>query len=420
MATIKNRIYCNQCQKSKFLFESEAKANNFLKFNHEAIKERNGNGKAPIKSYYCTSCCGWHVTSKGYETTEFNIEPIADSASLEKKRKKELKYQEEREKEAEIKELYSRVEKELDSIEPLIQNLEFEKAKMKLLYLKNSEMPKYAQVYICNNKRFVINNRIESYLVILECYVEKFSDCIEADRLIIKLENDMDVAETLMDIGDFADAKVKNIYINDILKLLKDKIIYKEERDALQIRVESLFTQLTRQQFKEKPVLDRILTLEQLIKNQELIPTLTIKEADEDNALELVQFQMEMAYETEKVVLDFDDVEDGVMGVLCDKDKGTYIIAKKSNVIVGCLMLTKEWSDWNNSWYLWIQSVYVKPNYRRQGVYSFMYSKVKDIARKMGSHAIRLYVDSNNKSAQQVYVNLGMKESHYLLFEEEL
>ncbi len=43
------------------LFESKAKADNFLRYNREIILEENG--KAPIRSYYCEFCCGYHVTS---------------------------------------------------------------------------------------------------------------------------------------------------------------------------------------------------------------------------------------------------------------------------------------------------------------------------------------------------------------------
>lgn len=43
------------------LFESEQKADNFIRFNAEAVAE--ATGKAPVRSYYCALCCGWHVTS---------------------------------------------------------------------------------------------------------------------------------------------------------------------------------------------------------------------------------------------------------------------------------------------------------------------------------------------------------------------
>lgn len=62
MKPTKSRVYCKDCGKSKILFESEKKADNFIKFNAAEILEETG--KAPIRSYYCIACAGWHVTSK--------------------------------------------------------------------------------------------------------------------------------------------------------------------------------------------------------------------------------------------------------------------------------------------------------------------------------------------------------------------
>ena len=36
--------------------------------------------------------------------------------------------------------------------------------------------------------------------------------------------------------------------------------------------------------------------------------------------------------------------------------------------LVASLMITREWSDWYNGWYWWSQSVYVVPEYRREGM----------------------------------------------------
>lgn len=55
-------IHCPQCRKEKLQFESEEKANRYIEYNADRIK--NQKGKAPIRSYYCTTCCCWHVTSK--------------------------------------------------------------------------------------------------------------------------------------------------------------------------------------------------------------------------------------------------------------------------------------------------------------------------------------------------------------------
>lgn len=57
----KNHVFCRACNRPKMLFESQAKADNFIKFNRDEIKS--SNGKAPERSYFCAFCGGWHVTS---------------------------------------------------------------------------------------------------------------------------------------------------------------------------------------------------------------------------------------------------------------------------------------------------------------------------------------------------------------------
>lgn len=134
----------------------------------------------------------------------------------------------------------------------------------------------------------------------------------------------------------------------------------------------------------------------------------------------IVQFQADMAMESEGCVLDKEKVTKGVTSAILDDSKGVYWVAKFEKRPIGSLMLTREWSDWNNEWYWWIQSVYVIPEFRRKGVYKAMYQNVKDAAKANNVSQIRLYVDKTNVSAQKVYQNLGMQESHYLMFEENL
>ena len=46
-----------------------------------------------------------------------------------------------------------------------------------------------------------------------------------------------------------------------------------------------------------------------------------------------------------------------------------------------------------------------------------MFDFAKAIAQSVGAGALRLYVDRNNFNAQKVYQSLGMRESHYLMYE---
>lgn len=134
----------------------------------------------------------------------------------------------------------------------------------------------------------------------------------------------------------------------------------------------------------------------------------------------IVQFQTDMAMESEGCVLDKEKVTKGVTAAMLDDSKGIYWVAKFEGRNIGSLMITREWSDWNNEWYWWIQSVYIIPEFRKQGVYKDMYLKVKDAAKENNVSQIRLYVDNTNLSAQKVYKKLGMHESHYLMYEENL
>ena len=61
MKPTNNRVYCIGCKRPKMLFETQTKADNFIKFNRDEIAS--SSEKVPTRSYYCSFCCGWHVTS---------------------------------------------------------------------------------------------------------------------------------------------------------------------------------------------------------------------------------------------------------------------------------------------------------------------------------------------------------------------
>ena len=132
----------------------------------------------------------------------------------------------------------------------------------------------------------------------------------------------------------------------------------------------------------------------------------------------IVRFQLAMAKESEGTELDYETVREGVKAGIADDSKATYLVARNENgEVLGSLMLTTEWSDWNNCNYYWTQSVYVRPESRHQGVFKELFDFAKTIAQSEGADALRLYVDRNNFNAQKVYQSLGMRESHYLLYE---
>lgn len=134
----------------------------------------------------------------------------------------------------------------------------------------------------------------------------------------------------------------------------------------------------------------------------------------------IAQFQVDMAMESEGTTLDRQTVLRGVTEAMNDRNRGLYLVAHKESEVVGSLMITREWSDWNAQWYWWVQSVYVAPAHRGKGLFCAMYAKVKELASSEGIEQVRLYVDKSNRVAQEVYRKVGMEECHYLMYEEVL
>lgn len=62
MKPSKSKVFCRDSGKPKILFETEKKADNFIKFNAEEIESESG--YCPVRSYFCIYCGGYHVTSK--------------------------------------------------------------------------------------------------------------------------------------------------------------------------------------------------------------------------------------------------------------------------------------------------------------------------------------------------------------------
>lgn len=132
----------------------------------------------------------------------------------------------------------------------------------------------------------------------------------------------------------------------------------------------------------------------------------------------IAAFNQAMALETEHKSLDPAVVGAGVLAVLDDDRRGFYLVAERAGVVVGCLMVTYEWSDWRNADFWWIQSVYVRPDSRRQGVYATLYREIERQARAAGACGLRLYVENDNQTATATYQRLGMTDAHYRVMEQ--
>ncbi len=126
-----------------------------------------------------------------------------------------------------------------------------------------------------------------------------------------------------------------------------------------------------------------------------------------------------MAWETEQKELAEHTIYRGVQRLMEKPEYGFYLIAETDSAIAGTLMVTTEWSDWRDGLFWWVQSVYVAPDFRRQGVYTALYNKVRALAATNPDVCgFRLYVEKENQTAQFTYEALGMTATDYLLYEE--
>lgn len=144
-----------------------------------------------------------------------------------------------------------------------------------------------------------------------------------------------------------------------------------------------------------------------------------IEKANHTDAEKIAQFQIAMALETENLRLNPEVVANGVNHIFNEPSRGFYLIARNEKRIpIGSLLILKEWSDWRNADVWWIHSVYIEPTYRRQGLFTKMFTLIEKLARESGVRGLRLYVDKNNINAISIYSKLNMTSEHYQLFEK--
>jgi ribosomal protein S18 acetylase RimI-like enzyme len=145
---------------------------------------------------------------------------------------------------------------------------------------------------------------------------------------------------------------------------------------------------------------------------------MSIRAARAEDAAVVAEFNAAMALETEHKRLDAGTLRAGVEHAIANPEVARYFLAEAGGAVVGQLMVTMEWSDWRNGTFWWIQSVYVRPEFRSRGVFKALYRHVERLAREgRDVRGLRLYVERENAPAQEVYRRLGMRDAGYLVYE---
>lgn len=145
---------------------------------------------------------------------------------------------------------------------------------------------------------------------------------------------------------------------------------------------------------------------------------MTIRPATPADAPILAEFNCRLARETENRELDRPTIEAGVRALLADAAKGRYFVAEADGEVIGQVMHTYEWSDWRNGNFWWLQSVYVRSDWRGRGVFRALFEHLSRLAgQEAGVCGLRLYVEHANAEAKEVYRRLGLSPAGYEILE---
>ena len=124
-----------------------------------------------------------------------------------------------------------------------------------------------------------------------------------------------------------------------------------------------------------------------------------------------------LAFESENKSIYFSTFYKGVKNIIDDKAKGFYLVIEKNNGIIGQLMITHEWSDWNNEFIWWIQSVYVDKSNRKNSVFTELIKELIKLAKENNIKKLKLYVYRNNLNAKIVYEKIGMSKELFDIYQ---
>src|SRR5262245_42961001 len=123
---------------------------------------------------------------------------------------------------------------------------------------------------------------------------------------------------------------------------------------------------------------------------------ITVRAATAADHETLVDYVITEATEAEGRSVARATIAAAVGAALADPALSRYWIAEASGAPIGAIAVTREWSDWNNGSYWYIQFVFVAVAHRGQGALRALVDEVRAAAGRDGAPELRLYVHPTN------------------------
>jgi ribosomal protein S18 acetylase RimI-like enzyme len=141
---------------------------------------------------------------------------------------------------------------------------------------------------------------------------------------------------------------------------------------------------------------------------------LKVRRAELNDLDKLVEFSAAEAREAEGDKKNVKTLANGIKAALEDGSIAMYwVLVNEDNQPVGSTSALKEWSDWNAGYYWWIQSMYIRPDYRGKGYLNLLLDAIQLEMKKQNGLELRLYVHENNQAAIRAYGKANFVFSKY-------
>ena len=146
-----------------------------------------------------------------------------------------------------------------------------------------------------------------------------------------------------------------------------------------------------------------------------------VRRADLGDLGQLVEFTLSEAREAEGISKEPEKVREGIWAALEDESFALYwVVQSEDNEILGNVSVIKEWSNWSAGYFWWIQSMFIKPEYRGRGLLEMLIQTVRESARQSNALEVRLYVHKDNARAIKAYKKTGFVDSDYRIMRMDI